>query len=126
MSDETIIQKNIQKKASKLGLRLFRNNRGLFKTLDGKRKVRAGLEATGASDLVGIKTVTITPEMVGQDVGIFVAVEVKKFTWKKPTTKTEEEQENFIEQINKRGGIAFFCNDENKLESLIKTLDKKS
>ena len=106
-------------------MRLFRNNRGFFKTLDGKRKVRAGLEATGASDLVGIKTVTITPEMVGQDVGIFVAVEVKKSTWKKPTTKTEEEQENFIEQINKRGGIAFFCNDENKLESLIKTLDKK-
>ena len=48
---------------------LFRNNRGLFMTLDGKRKVRAGLEVPGSSDLVGYRSVTVTPDMVVRGTG---------------------------------------------------------
>lgn len=117
--DEAPVVKNTMLKASKLGLRLFRNNRGMFKTLDGKRRVRAGLEAEGASDLIGIKAVTITPEMVGKTFGVFLAVEVKKPSWKRPTTETELRQENFINQVIKRGGIGFFINNADDLEKKI-------
>lgn len=119
MSDEYLKLDKVKLKASALGFRLFRNNRGLFRTLDNKRITKAGLDANGASDFVGIKTIEITPEMVGKSVGIFLAVEVKKTGWKGAKSQTEKDQANFIEQINKRGGIGFFCNDENELENLI-------
>ncbi len=119
--DEAPVVKRVMIRASKLGLRLLRNNRGLFQTLDGKRKVRAGLEAEGASDLIGIKTITVTEDMIGTELGVFLAVEVKKPKWKKPTTKIEKEQENFIAQIIKRGGIAFFINDAEDLERKIES-----
>lgn len=122
--DEAPVVKRVMMKASQLGLRLLRNNRGMFKTIDGKRMVRAGLEAEGASDLVGIHTVKITPEMVGKKVGIFLAVEVKKPSWERPTTETERQQQNFIDQVNKRGGIAFFINNHEKLEEEIKNFFK--
>jgi hypothetical protein len=88
---ETNILKLCQIEAAKLGACLFRNNRGMFLTLDGKRKVRAGLEAYGSSDLIGW-----TKE------GKFLAVEVKT-----KSGSISKEQENFIEIVNKNGGIAF-------------------
>jgi len=121
---EAPVLKRVMMRASQLGLRLLRNNRGLFKTLDSNRKVRAGLEAEGASDLIGIKTITITEDMVGMEIGIFLAVEVKKPGWKKPTTPTEKEQQNFIDQIIRRGGIAFFINDHEALEEKIESFFK--
>lgn len=124
--EEAPVVKKVMLKASKLGSRLLRNNRGLFKTLDGRRKIRAGLEAEGASDLIGIHTVTITPDMVGDKVGIFMAVEVKKPSWVKPSSQTEIQQQTFINQVNKRGGIAFFINDHEKLaESINKRLTRE-
>ncbi len=122
---EAPVVKRVMMRASKLKLRLFRNNRGLFKTLDGKRKVRAGLEAEGASDLIGIKTITITPDMLWEQIGVFVAIEVKKPSWKKPSTDTEQQQQNFIDQVIKRGGIAFFINDHEDLEKKIDSFIKK-
>lgn len=116
---EAPVVERVMMEASKLGLRLLRNNRGMFYTLDKKRMVRAGLEADGASDLIGITTITITPEMVGQKIGVFTAVEVKKPEWKKPSGETEEQQENFINQVRKRGGIAFFINNHEKLKTLL-------
>ena len=120
MKDEAPVVKRVLLKASELGLRLFRNNRGLFYTLDKKRKVRAGLEAEGSSDLIGIKTITITPEMVGKEIGVFLAVEVKKPSWKKVSTTTEENQQNFINQVIKRGGMGFFINNHEDLEEKIR------
>lgn len=101
--------------ASELGYRVFRNNRGLFLTMDG-RKVRAGLEAEGSSDLIGFVPLEITEEMVGKTVAVFLAVETKKSSWKKPTTKTEKKQQNFIDFVRGFGGIAFFLNDAKKMK----------
>lgn len=100
--------------------RLFRNNRGTFYTLDKARKVRAGLEAKGASDLIGTTTIKITPEMVGMHIAVFTAVECKRGNWKKPSTDTEKDQVNFIAQVRKRGGIGFFITDHKQLEDKIK------
>lgn len=124
MSEAPVV-KRVMMEASRLGLRLLRNNRGMFYTLDKKRMVRAGLEADGASDLIGITTITVTPEMVGQEIGVFTAVEVKEPNWQRPQDDHEREQENFIEQIRKRGGIAFFINNHEMLKILLDSQIKR-
>lgn len=92
--------------ATRAGMRLCRNNRGMFLTLDGLRKVRAGLSWDKSGDLIGGVQVQITPEMVGTTLLVFASVEVKKTGWKKPTNKHEREQEEFAEKIRKLGGFA--------------------
>lgn len=126
MSEAPVV-KRVMLKASQLGLRLLRNNRGFFYTLDKKRKVRAGLEATGSSDLIGIKTITVTEDMVGMDLGLFLAVEVKEPEWNEDKTfnEHEEDQQNFIDQMTSRGGIAFFINDHEDLQQKIEDCLKK-
>ena len=115
---EAPILQETRLEASRIGCRLFRNNRGFFYTMDG-RKTRAGLEAVGASDLVGFTPITITPDMVGKTVAVLLCVETKKSTWKKPTTEHEREQEAFINFINGNGGIAFFLNNASDLKKRI-------
>jgi len=78
---------------------VFRNNVGLAVYPDGTR-VRYGL-APGSSDLIGWRSVVITPEMVGQRVAVFVAVEVKT-----ATGRATPQQLNFIQQVQQAGGIA--------------------
>jgi hypothetical protein len=98
---ETNITHEIQMAASKRGVVLLKNVRGLFLTLDGKRRVASGLQAKGSSDLIGFRPVVITPEMVGSTVAVFCAVEVKT-----PTGKVSPEQRHFIDVILKNGGFA--------------------
>lgn len=81
---------------------LFRNNVGTaYQEYNGvKRIINFGL-CKGSSDLIGWTEVTITPEMVGQKMAIFTAIEVKL-----EKGKVSKEQENFINQVNGAGGIA--------------------
>ena len=97
----------------------------MFKTIDGARMVRAGLEAEGASDLIGITTITITQDMVGNEIGVFTVAEVKKPSWKKPSGETEKQQQNFINQMEGRGGIGFFINNHEDLEEKVRQGRKK-
>lgn len=83
------------------GLRLFRNNTGAMKDKDG-RLVRFGLHP-GSSDLIGWKSVTITPDMVGQTLAVFAAVEVKAPTGTHPVTP---EQRQFLDVVEAAGGMA--------------------
>jgi hypothetical protein len=94
---EAELMRRIQHRNSHSDIRLFRNNVGLAMTPDGS-PIRYGL-CTGSSDLVGWKTVIITPDMVGKKLAQFVAIEVKT------TTKLSPEQAKFLEQVNKMGGI---------------------
>lgn len=122
---EAPAQANSRIEASKIGARLFRNNRGLFKTIDGKRHVRAGLEADGASDLVGDYPVKITQEMVGMTLAVAFYVEVKEPKWKKPSDPREEQQATFINSANSRGAIAFFLTDHKTLKEKAEAAIKK-
>ena len=103
--NETAIRKQIQAKLSTVGgdkfkVRLFRNNTGAF--LDGAgHKVTFGL-CVGSADLIGFKSITITPEMVGLRVAVFLAIEVKS-EGKDPTP----EQEIFLHGVKEYGGISF-------------------
>lgn len=89
---ETQIMKNIQLAVSKAGHRVWRNNVGFAKTSNGC-DIKFGL-CVGSSDLVGI---------VGDGSGRILCIEVKLNKNKIPTT----EQINFINNINKMGGVAF-------------------
>lgn len=133
--------KRVMLAASKAGSRLFRNNRGQFYTIDGVqrlvaavknhdipkmiesikrlRMVRAGIEAPGSSDLIGLQPVKITPEMVGLTLGVLLCAECKAEGWKAPKDEHEREQAHFIEKMNEFGAIAFFITDADTLSSKI-------
>lgn len=55
----------------------------------------------GFSDLFGLAEMTITPDMVGQKVGVFVAMEVKT-----ARGRASEKQARFIQAVNDNGGRA--------------------
>ncbi len=80
-------------------VRLFRNNVGICRFPDGS-VVKYGL-CKGSSDLIGFKSVIVTPAMVGMRLAVFVALETKS----KRGVATSE-QENFIEVVNDLGGIS--------------------
>lgn len=118
MALEAPVLAKVRLEASRIGCRLFRNNRGLFYTQDG-RMVRAGLEAAGASDTIGLFPVVITPEMVGRKLAVFMAVETKKPGWKKPAKKHEHEQADFIKFVCEQGGIGVFLTDAADLKKAV-------
>lgn len=62
----------------------------------------SGETVTGACDLPGWTSVTITPEMVGSKVAVFTSIECKK----SKGGKLSPEQANWMEQVKKAGGIA--------------------
>lgn len=98
MNPETSLQNKIRLALSKMGILNFRNNTGTLLDRNG-RPVRFGL-CKGSADIIGLRTVTITEDMVGQKFGQFVAIEVKT-----KTGKVTEAQENFLDQVNRAGGF---------------------
>lgn len=92
--------------------KLFRNNVGLFKTKDG-RTVKTGL-CNGSSDVIGITSVTITPDMVGKKIGVFTAIEVKK-----PNKKMTKIQQDFVNVIKSLGGFAGMANSVETAKEII-------
>ena len=129
MKDESTVQQEIQIKAMHYSCHLMRNNSGALEDKDG-RPVRYGLgnvskahnDKIKSSDLIGFTKVVITPEMVGQTVAIFTAIEVKKEDWdmQKNFDAREIAQEAFIKWVNNNGGIAFFANHIDDLNNLIR------
>lgn len=112
MNQETLIQRAIMLSLSEAGCIVWRNNTAgayvgklLHKagdqvTLGNAHLVQFGL-CKGSSDLICMTPVTITPDMVGQTVGVFTAVEVKT-----KTGRVSPEQLQFIEAVRAAGGIA--------------------
>ncbi len=68
------------------------------------RLVKFGL-CKGSSDLIGFKTVEVTPDMVGQKIAIFSAIEVKD------KGKATQEQKKFIDIVLDAGGLAGIAKD---------------
>lgn len=85
---------------SQKGTRLFRNTVGQCQTADG-RHIRYGL-CPGSADLIGWHTVTVTPDMVGKRVALFLSIEVKRKKGKGPSP----EQENWLRVVQEAGGLA--------------------
>lgn len=108
---------------------MFRNNTGMAWVGQPVRQGRnvlllearpfhAGLCA-GSSDLVGWRTVEVTPDMVGQKVAVFCAVEVKSLVG-----KVTFEQRNFIDQVVKAGGYAGVARTAQEARSILRLPSK--
>ena len=128
MQTENNIQKLIMLAISK-SVTIFRNNTGMgwagkvifnaahkggaiylkpsrYVIIENPRPLHAGL-CKGSSDLIGWKSIIVTPEMVGKRVAVFTALEVKT-----PTGKISPEQAHFLNVIKLNGGIANIVKNE--------------
>lgn len=113
---ESATTSHVRLDAANLGITLFRNNSGAWKD-DTGRFMRYGLgsfdskrDKLASSDYIGITPVFITPDMVGQVIGVFTAVEMKPSDWK--FVQSDERalhQRNFHDIVKKAGGFAGFA-----------------
>lgn len=80
--------------------------------LPGARPVALGLAlasgdpVVGQSDLIGWRTITITPEMVGCKLAVFMSVECKR----EKGGRTSDAQRHWIDMVRRAGGIAGVAN----------------
>lgn len=116
------------------GVRVFRNNTGQAWTGKSKRFVssqnvnvkngdvliqearpfHAGL-CVGSSDIIGFRSVIVTPEMIGKPVAVFMAVEVKT-----GSGRATPEQVAFINMVNNNGGIGVIARSEDEALQILR------
>lgn len=122
MSSEASVQQDIRLHLASVGAPVLRNNVGAC-TDDTGRVIRYGLGNDSArinkkfksSDLIGIRPVIITEDMVGKMIGQFLAVEAKRPGWIFPNETNKEEfarcdaQRNFLDWVNQHGGYGVFA-----------------
>lgn len=77
------------------------------------RPLHAGL-IVGSGDLIGWRTVTITPEMVGRRVAVFLSAETKS-----ATGRLSGDQKNWQHQVRAAGGIAIVCRSADEFTELL-------
>jgi hypothetical protein len=106
------IQQRIRLACGRGTVRLWRNNTGALVDQQG-RFVRFGL-CKGSSDLIGLRSLEITPELVGLRLAQFVALEVK-------TAKgvLSPEQRAFLRLVQQFGGLAAACRSVGEAEQLL-------
>jgi hypothetical protein len=104
MSLETPIVQEIRLQlGGRPDVRLYRNNVGACTDKTG-RLVTFGL-CPGSSDLIGWRSVTVTPSMVGRPLAVFLAIEVKApgaYTHPKRLAS----QHAFLNAVKRAGGLA--------------------
>ncbi len=96
------IQQRIRLACGRGRVRLWRNNTGALVDQQG-RFVRFGL-CKGSSDLIGLRSLVVTSELVGQRIAQFVALEVKT-----PHGVVSPEQRAFLQLVEQLGGVAAVC-----------------
>ena len=94
-------------------VRLMRNHSGVARSMDGGRVIKFGL-GPGTPDFVGFKSITITPEMVGQQVAVFVGVEAKT-----ENDRERAEQRLWIKMAAERGARVGFARSVADAEAII-------
>lgn len=115
VESEAALQNKVRVMESRRGCRMFRNNRGVAFNKTG-RPVRFGLgndssevnKKSKSSDLIGVESIRITPEMVGDVIGRIVSLETKKPGWKYRGTSDEIAQLNWLTFVSAMGGRAAF------------------
>ena len=106
------IQQRIRLACGRGPVRLWRNNTGALVDQQG-RFVRFGL-CKGSSDLIGLRSLEITPELLGRRIAQFVALEVKT-----PLGTLSPEQRAFLRLVEKLGGVAAVCRSVNEAEQVL-------
>lgn len=118
-NSETKIQQEIRLAlGTRDDVRLFRNQVGQLPDPRTGRPVQFGL-AKGSADLVGWKTVTITPEMVGTEVAQFVSLEVKT-----PKGRLSPLQKAWAACVQKAGGLVGVCRSPDEAKRFLRQESK--
>lgn len=107
--------------ASELGARLFRNQVGSYVLAqpDCKscqrfgRRLSSGM-GVGSPDLIGWRTVTVTPEMVGTRLAVFCGVEVKR-----EDGTPSDAQRAFLGALAQAGAVSGVVRSLGDLEALL-------
>ena len=124
--NEAVLQSIIRRDFAYIGP-IWRNNSGACEDNTG-RLIRYGLgndsaqlnKVVKSSDLIAITPVVITPDMVGQTIGIFTALEVKAPGWTlRPSDARGLAQEKFHDIVKKAGGYAGFVTTPNDIFKVI-------
>lgn len=117
------------------GVRLFRVNSGKAwlghgaprrltdgsVVLPGARPVALGMAlasgdpVVGQSDLIGFRSIAVTPEMIGSHVAVFCAIECKRTEG----GRISKEQQQFVDNIVSAGGIAGVANTPEEATRII-------
>ena len=113
---EMDIQNLVRLEGAAKAVTLWRNNVGVLQD-DRGRPVRFGLANDNpklnvrlkSGDLIGWRTVIITPDHVGRMIAQFVSRECKKPGWKYTGTDREEAQGRWAALVNAAGGDAGFA-----------------
>lgn len=93
-------------------VRVFRNNVGRCQTDDG-RHIRYGL-IPGSGDLIGWRSVVITPEMVGSTLAQFTSIEVKA-----AKGRLSPEQIHWAESVQAAGGVSVIARSTDDVRFLV-------
>lgn len=120
MTSEMALQQQLRILAAQRGTPLLRNNSGACRD-DSGRMIRYGLGNDSerinkhfkSSDLIGIWPVKITQDMVGQTLGVFFAVEVKRPGWRfSESDDRARAQKAFGDWVIQHGGFFTFATSE--------------
>lgn len=81
--------------------------------------VQNGMGVHGIHDRLIALPITVTPEMVGKKVGLFVSIECKKPGRRnEPDRGMSKHQVMFMEGVKKAGGVSVCCDGYEDLEQL--------
>jgi len=124
--EEIKIQNRIAIECSDKETRLWKNDNGLAwqgkvsrlknnaMLISHAKAISYGL-GKGSADLVGFKKVKITQEMVGSELAVFVAIEVKT-----KNGRASQDQKNYINMIDSHGGISGIAKSVEDAKEILK------
>lgn len=98
-----------------LDARLWRNNVGVLQDRFGKY-VTYGVGGPGWPDTIGYQMVTVTPEMVGAKLAVFVGIECKR----EEGGVVSERQSRVIDQLQQAGARAGVARSVEDLQVILK------
>lgn len=75
----------------------------------------SGAPVSGQGDLLGWRSITITPDMVGATVAVFLSVECKR----EKGGRTSADQHHWMQQVQRAGGIAGVANSAEAAKKII-------
>lgn len=115
-TSEAAVQTQVRLDAARAGIPTWRNNVGVLLDKRGV-PVRFGLANDSSAvnkrfksaDLIGIKPVTVTPQMVGSVIGQFWSRECKHAGWTYRGDDHEQAQQRWATLVQAHGGDAGFA-----------------
>ncbi len=114
---ESAILKSLRAAAPYFRARLFRNNVGAADFDD--RRIFYGL-GKGTSDLIGWHEVIVGPELLGEKLAVFAAVEVKT-----KNCRATPAQEEFLALVEKAGGVAKIFREGEDIQKFFKQWENR-